>query len=67
MGRRNETQYIDGCRAIKETEMAILVEYENEEFWIPKSQISEDSEVTEKDDEGVLAIPEWLADEKGLL
>lgn len=67
MSKNNATQYIDGCKALKETDKGLLVEYEGEEIWIPKSQITEDSEVTEEGDEGILAIPEWLAEEKGML
>lgn len=52
---------------LRETEAAILIEYENEEFWIPKSQIQEDSEVSGVGDVGTLSIPRWLAKEKGLL
>lgn len=52
---------------LRETEAAILIEYENEEFWIPKSQIQEDSEARSKGDVGTLSIPRWLAKEKGLL
>jgi hypothetical protein len=64
---RDEIQYIEGCLALRETEKGLLVLYEGEEIWLPKSKISDDSEVTEKGDEGILAIPEWLADEKGML
>lgn len=52
---------------LRETGAAILIEYENEEFWIPKSQIQEDSEACSKGDVGTLSIPKWLAKEKGLL
>lgn len=64
---RNDVHYFDDVLALRETEKGLLVQYEGEEFWVPKSQISSDSEVSEKDDQGVLAIPEWLAEEKGLL
>lgn len=65
MGSGHDTYYVDGCMAIKETEKGLLVMYEGEEIWVPKSQIRPDSEVTEDGDEGVLAIPRWLADDKG--
>lgn len=54
---------------IRETDKALLVQTEGEELWIPKSQIHDDSEVFDAEDnnEGLLAIPEWLAEEKGIL
>jgi len=48
------------------TEQAILVEVDNEEFWIPRSQLSEDSEVADKGDEGTLIVTRWVAEQKGL-
>ncbi|MFA5436460.1 MAG: hypothetical protein WC372_10530 [Candidatus Neomarinimicrobiota bacterium] len=35
--------------------------------WLPKSQITEDSEVYEVGDEGTLTITEWLAEQRGWL
>ena len=52
--------------AILETEKAILCEYDGEEFWIPFSQIHDDSEVYEQGDTGQLIISRWLARKKGL-
>jgi hypothetical protein len=43
---------------------AILLEYEgaDEPFWVPKSQVRwKESEVQEPGDEGILALPKWLA------
>lgn len=49
---------------------ALLVNHENEEAWIPMSQIHDDSEIYKKGqvgETGILAIPEWLAEKKGWL
>lgn len=51
---------------IRDSGKALLVEYEGEEVWIPKSQIDDDSEVWKEGQEGTLIIPYWLAEEKGL-
>ena len=51
------------------TDKALLVEYEGEEFWIPKSQIDDDSEIyssRQLGKTGTLVLPYWLAEEKGL-
>lgn len=52
------------------TEKALRVTHENEEAWIPLSQIHDDSEIwkpSQIGETGVLAIPEWLAEKKGWL
>jgi len=51
---------------IAETDLAILVDIDGEEIWIPRSQIEDDSEVVEKGDEGTLIISGWLAEQEGL-
>jgi hypothetical protein len=50
-----------------ETEKALLVEYEGEEEWVPKSQIHDDSELWEncKGETGKLALPLWFAKKLG--
>ena len=53
---------------IAETEAAILVQIDDEEVWIPRSQLHpEDNEVREVGDVGELVITEWIAEEKGLV
>ena len=61
------TVEIDNCVAIAETEKALLVEIEGEEYWFPKSQIDEDSEVHTKGTEGTLVVTKWIADKNNLL
>lgn len=57
-----------GCRGIKETALAVLVDIPGiGEKWIPKSQIDDDSEVWEEGNEGTLVITEWFALERGLV
>lgn len=51
----------------KETDKAILVNDGEDTYWIPKSQIDEESEVHHEGDEGLLVIPEWLAEDKGMI
>lgn len=52
---------------IRATEDAILVNVENEEVWIPQSQVHDDSEVWEEGDEGDLVVTRWIAQKKGLV
>ena len=50
-----------------ETDKAILVVIEDKEYWIPKSQIAEDSEVYAQDTAGTLIVSQWIAQQKGLI
>jgi hypothetical protein len=48
----------DGERA--RTKLALLIDFGDQEVWIPESQLYEMWDDT-------LIIPEWLAEEKGLI
>lgn len=51
-----------------ETDKAILVEIEGEDFWVPKSQIDDDSEVfSQKSGTGTLIVSVWWAEKQGLV
>jgi len=65
---RFEPVSIEEVTAKRETDKALLCVIEGQpgEFWIPKSQIHDDSEVYEEGGEGTLVIPRWLAEEKGI-
>ena len=59
--------HIPDVRVIKSTEKAILCLIEGEEYWIPQSQIDDDSEVWQAGDQGELVISTWIALQKGLV
>lgn len=48
------------------TEKALLVVIEGDEYWIPQSQITDDSEVWEVDQIGELVVTDFIADQRGL-
>lgn len=51
------------CFCIRETEKAILVlDADENQTWIPKSQVHDDSEVYGEDHEGDLVVTDWMAD-----
>ena len=56
---------------LRTTQDAILVSDDGEDGeWIPRSQVSDESEIRDDamiGDEGTLWLPEWLANEKGLV
>jgi hypothetical protein len=58
---------IENVLVVEEREKSLLVLYEGEEILIPKSQISDMSEVQGNGDKGVLIIPRWLANDRDML
>ena len=62
---RNESEEYEG-ELIQETELGILLQYEGENYWLPKSQIEiEGDPVLGK--ELTVHIPNWLAIENGMM
>ncbi len=61
-----EIAYFEDVSVIKETEKAILCLIEGEEYWVAKSLIHEDSQVTEMGDDGILIVPRWWAKKNSL-
>lgn len=51
----------------RETPDALLCVIEGKEYWIPKSQIDDDSEVVTHGDRGTLIVSQWIAEQKGLV
>lgn len=49
------------CEIRAETEHAVLISDGTIEVWLPKSQVEIDRE------DGTVAMPEWLAIERGLI
>lgn len=58
---------IEDAKCIAATSKAICVEIDGEEYWIPQSQVHEDSEVYNHGDQGTLVISEWIAKQKGFI
>lgn len=57
----------DNITATGETAKAIHCELEGEPCWVPKSQITDDSEVWEKGQTGTLVVTQWWAKKAGLV
>lgn len=57
-----------GCKVVTETDNAILVVVpSNEDVWIPKSVIHDDSEVWRAGQHGKLVVHTWWAEKQGWL
>jgi hypothetical protein len=64
---QQRTVCFEGVEAIGETEKALLCLIDWEEYWVPKSQISHESNVTERWDTGTLIVTRWWAEQRGLV
>lgn len=66
MKKAEETITIDEVIVKAKTAKALLVEIDGTDYWMPKSQLGDATDVEEVGDIGVVELPEWLAREKGL-
>jgi hypothetical protein len=59
----------EDCECVGETDKAILVNVPDldDEVWVPKSQLDDDSEVYKLGTDGTLVVSDWLAEKKGWL
>ena len=59
----------EGAECIRETEKGILVRLpdHDEEVWLAKSQLHDDSDVYSHGDTGNLIVSRWMAEQKDLL
>ncbi len=51
----------EDVEVLRETDRALLLNIEGDEYWVPKSQISAYSETWHEGDFGVARINEWFA------
>jgi hypothetical protein len=63
---RNDMIDVEDLEFLHETDSAILVECDGEEVWLPLSQIEWDGDA-ERGDTITVSMPEWLAEDKGLI
>jgi len=55
------------CKVVDSSDLAIKVDIDGTLYWIPQSQVDDDSELWENGQEGTLVLSEWIAKEKGLV
>lgn len=55
---------LERCVRVRETDNAVLIEYDDEEIWIPLSQV--ESMHFNKLGLGSIVITDWIAKQKGL-
>jgi len=65
-GEHEDLTWFEDVTCHHETEKAIFVKIDGQEYIIPKSQVSDDSEVYKEGTSGKLVITVWIAEKKGL-
>lgn len=58
--------HIEVDEVVRETEKAFLVRIEDEEIWLPRSQVADDADYAEGDVDCTISVTEFIAKEKGL-
>lgn len=66
MPRDQQWAEIEDVICNRETEKAVQVRIKGADHWVPKSVISEESEVQGDGDEGTLVVAEWFAEKEEL-
>ena len=61
----SDTFTLEDIEVIKETAKALLVDFEDESYWIPKSQVDDDSEVWKMGQKGDMIITHWITSQMG--
>ncbi len=61
----NRWVHLEDAAVVQQTDAAFLVRYQDEEHWIPKSQIA-DPQDYKKGDEGTISISDWIANKLGI-
>lgn len=58
---------LEDCEILATTDAALYIEYDDEQHWIPRSQIEGgDDEDIEKGDVRTLVVTKWIADDRGI-
>ena len=65
MGRNDMVSI--ACNILRETALAILINDGDESVWLPKSKIEYDENAVDSDKVTTVEVPEWLAEDKGLI
>jgi len=58
-----EYEYYDDVAVIRETGAALLCLIDGEDYWIPKSVMGSDSDVTGSGHCGTLSVERWFAEQ----
>ena len=58
--------HLEDVEIVRETDAAFLILVDDEDHWIPKSQIADPERYSEGDRHCTISITEWIAEQKGI-
>lgn len=58
--------FLEGCRVVRLTNRAALIEHNDEEIWIPLSVIDDPERLEVGDTDLTIGVKEWFADKEGI-
>ena len=58
--------HLEGCEVVAQTESALLINYDDTEYWIPRTQIKGEDTYDVGDEDVTISITEWIAKKKGI-
>jgi hypothetical protein len=58
--------HLEDCNVLRVTEKAAYIEWGDERYWFPLSQISDADNLDESDEGVTVSITEWIAEQKGI-
>lgn len=58
--------FLEGCRIVKLTNRAVLIEHDDEERWIPLSVIDDPERLEVGDADITIGVKEWFAEKEGI-
>ncbi len=58
--------HLENCTIKRATDKAFLVVYDESEYWIPRSQIANESDLEEGDDDVTVSATEWIVEQKNI-
>lgn len=58
--------HLEGCNVVAVTDKAMLIEYDQSEYWLPLSQVADPDNYEKGDEDVTISITEWIAEQKGI-
>lgn len=58
--------HLENCTVRRETDNALLVVYDGESLWLPKSQVADAENYAAGDEDVTISMTEWIARQKGI-
>jgi hypothetical protein len=58
--------HLEDCKIITTTDAAILVEFDEDRYWFPKSQVADPETFKGGDGPVTVSITEWIANKHGI-